>query len=171
MEPLCYCYSGFSGLMSRMIRSEEVKSKMHSPAVLAPIRFIGTKTPSNNDRRTGYASPKDMCTGRYPAGEINKAGVYSRKIEGRMKKPEIHRRCGSSVYRKYSDVASSGEKHDRHWQEDKQMPDIYNRMVFTRAIGYKQRNGFKSKDGNSEMKSAGDLSEMKNYLPEYGKNI
>ena len=51
----------------------------------------------NNDRTEYALSPKDMCTVDI-LPEIIEAGVYSLKIEGRMKKPESFR----------------GKKADRH---------------------------------------------------------
>ena len=68
------------------------------------------------------------------------AGVYSLKIEGRMKKPEYTAGV-VSVYRKYLDKYLSGEKRPVVTKEDKQMLwDIYNRDGFHQSY-YKQRNG------------------------------
>ena len=72
--------------------------------------------------------------------EIIEAGVYSLKIEGRMKKPEYTAGV-VSVYRKYLDKYLSGEKRPIVTKEDKQMLwDIYNRDGFHQSY-YKQRNG------------------------------
>lgn len=121
----------------------------------------------NNDR-TGYAlSPKDMCTVDI-LPEIIEAGVYSLKIEGRMKKPEYTAGV-VSVYRKYLDKYLSGEKRPIVTKEDKQMLwDIYNRDGFHQSY-YKQRNGRSMM--HLKMKKVPVSFEMKNYLPEYGKNI
>ena len=93
----------------------------------------------NNDRTEYALSPKDMCTVDI-LPEIIEAGVYSLKIEGRMKKPEYTAGV-VSVYRKYLDKYLSGEKRPVVTKEDKQMLwDIYNRDGFHQSY-YKQRNG------------------------------
>ena len=135
---LCYCYSG-QCLMSSMIGGRSGNRGRCAQPCRLPYQVYRDGKRLNNDR-TGYAlSPKDMCTVDI-LPEIIEAGVYSLKIEGRMKKPEYTAGV-VSVYRKYLDKYLSGEKRPIVTKEDKQMLwDIYNRDGFHQSY-YKQRNG------------------------------
>lgn len=92
-------------------------------------------------KRQYYLSPKDLCAvGILP--EMLRAGVYSFKIEGRMKKPEYTAGV-VSIYRRYLDrCLSMGEKETYivEPEDRKQLFDIYNRGGFTEGY-YKKHNG------------------------------
>lgn len=85
-----------------------------------------------NDSKSSYPlSPKDMCALDI-LPDIIDAGVYSMKIEGRMK--NVTYAAGvTSIYRKYTDMyLENGRKGYHVSQEDKNMLlDIFNRGSFT----------------------------------------
>lgn len=135
---LCYCYSG-QCLMSSMIGGRSGNRGRCAQPCRLPYQVYRDGKRLNNDRTEYALSPKDMCTVDI-LPEIIEAGVYSLKIEGRMKKPEYTAGV-VSVYRKYLDKYLSGEKRPIVTKEDKQMLwDIYNRDGFHQSY-YKQRNG------------------------------
>ncbi len=85
-------------------------------------------------------SPKDLMTLRI-LPEILNAGVYSLKIEGRMKKPEYVASV-ISVYRHYLDLLNEkGVENYKVSEKDiDKLMDIYNRGNFTEGY-YKEHNG------------------------------
>lgn len=135
---LCYCYSG-QCLMSSMIGGRSGnRGRCAQPCRLPYQVYKNGKR--INDEKSAYAlSPKDMCTiDLLP--EIIEAGVYSLKIEGRMKKPEYTAGV-VSIYRKYLDRYLAGEKRPKVSKEDRQILfDLYNRDGFHQSY-YKERNG------------------------------
>ncbi|HBC96053.1 MAG TPA: peptidase [Clostridium sp.] len=81
---LCICYSG-QCLMSSIIGGRSGNRGRCAQPCRLPYEIIDAKGKS---RKKGYLlSPKDMCTIEN-IGDIIKTGVYSLKIEGRMKRPE-----------------------------------------------------------------------------------
>ena len=79
-------------------------------------------------------SPKDICTlDLIP--ELIEAGVYSFKIEGRMKRPE-YVAAVTSIYRKYTDLyLKKGKSGYRVEQADREaLMDLYNRADSARVI-------------------------------------
>ena len=135
---LCYCYSGQCLFSSFLGGRSGNRGRCAQPCRL-PYQVYRDGKRLNNDRTEYALSPKDMCTVDI-LPEIIEAGVYSLKIEGRMKKPEYTAGV-VSVYRKYLDKYLSGEKRPVVTKEDKQMLwDIYNRDGFHQSY-YKQRNG------------------------------
>lgn len=88
-----------------------------------------------NDSRSSYPlSPKDICALDI-LPDIIDAGVYSMKIEGRMK--NVTYAAGvTSIYRKYTDMyLENGRKGYHVSREDKNMLlDIFNRGSFTSWI-------------------------------------
>ena len=85
-------------------------------------------------------SPKDLCTLKI-LPKILKAGVYSLKIEGRMKKPEYVASV-TAMYRKYVDMfVAKGEDGYKVSDDDiKLLMEIYNRGGFTEGY-YEKHNG------------------------------
>ena len=73
--------------------------------------------------------------------ELIEAGVYSFKIEGRMKRPE-YVAAVTSIYRKYTDLyLKKGKSGYRVEQADREaLMDLYNRGGFSQGY-YKERNG------------------------------
>lgn len=128
---LCYCYSG-QCLLSSMIGGRSGNRGQCAQ----PCRL-----PYEADGRRGYLlSPKDICTLDLIPDMID-AGIYSFKIEGRMKKPE-YVAAVTSMYRKYVDLyLEHGRKRFYVEPEDKMMlMDIYNRGGFDDGY-YKKHNG------------------------------
>lgn len=135
---LCYCYSG-QCLMSSMIGGRSGNRGRCAQPCRLPYEVWKNGKRLNNEKTAYAISPKDMCTvGILP--EIIEAGVYSLKIEGRMKKPEYTAGV-VSIYRKYLDRYLAGEKRPVVTKEDYQkLLDIYNRDGFHESY-YKVRNG------------------------------
>lgn len=130
---LCYCYSG-QCLLSSMIGGRSGNRGQCAQ----PCRLLYQAEQSAKPEY--LMSLKDICTlDLLP--KLIQAGIYSFKIEGRMKKPE-YVAAVTSLYRKYTDLYfTSGEKGYRVLTEDKQMlMDIYNRGGFHSGY-YQIRNG------------------------------
>ena len=84
-------------------------------------------------------SPKDICTLKI-LPEIIKSGVYSLKIEGRMKKTEYITGV-VSIYRKYLDMyLNIPDKYNVDENDIKKLADLFNRNGFNESY-YKQHNG------------------------------
>lgn len=130
---LCYCYSG-QCLLSSMIGGRSGNRGQCAQ----PCRLLYQ---TERGKKPEYLmSLKDICTlDLLP--KLIQSGIYSFKIEGRMKKPE-YVAAVTSMYRKYTDLyLERGEKGYRVLPEDKQMlMDIYNRGGFHSGY-YQMRNG------------------------------
>lgn len=135
---LCYCYSG-QCLMSSMIGGRSGNRGRCAQPCRLPYQVWRDGQRLNSEKTAYPLSPKDMCTvGILP--EIIEAGVYSLKIEGRMKKPEYTAGV-VEIYRKYLDQYLEGNKRPVVSREDYQtLLDIYNRDGFHESY-YKVRNG------------------------------
>ena len=85
-------------------------------------------------------SPKDLCTIDF-LPQIIEAGVYSLKIEGRMKRAEYTAGV-TEIYRKYLDMYLNDNNADyKVSDEDRiKLMDLYNRGGFTKGY-YNKRNG------------------------------
>lgn len=130
---LCYCYSGQCLFSSLLGGRSGNRGRCAQPCRL----------PYQTDRLNGnLLSPKDICTLDI-LPEIISSGVYSLKIEGRMKRPEYTAGV-VQIYRKYLDYyLRSGGEHYRIEPEDRrQLMALYNRGGFTTGY-YQQRNGKK----------------------------
>ena len=94
---LCYSYSG-QCLLSSMIGGRSGNRGRCAQPCRLPWHF------SREPRGAGeyLLSPKDICTLKI-LPEILEAGVYSLKIEGRMKRPEYTAGV-TRIYRKYLDL-------------------------------------------------------------------
>ena len=114
---LCYCYSGqcllssFQGGRSgNRGRCAQPCRLMYTPQTSDMPRTKGKGLRGDENRQkdsNGSAyllSPKDMC-GLPVLPDIIEAGVYSLKIEGRMKSPE-YVAIVTKIYRKYIDLAN-----------------------------------------------------------------
>lgn len=136
---LCYCYSGQCLFSSILGGRSGNRGRCAQPCRL-PYDVI-KKGKSINDKKEKYVlSPKDMCTIDI-LPEIIEAGVYSLKIEGRMKKPEYTAGV-VSIYRKYLDLyLKNGKENYKVTKEDKQkLMDIFNRNGFNQGY-YFTKNG------------------------------
>lgn len=129
---LCYCYSGQCLFSSIAGGRSGNRGRCAQPCRL-PY--------SSNGKQQYYLSPKDLCTVSL-LPELIEAGIYSLKIEGRMKKPEYTAGV-VSIYRKYLDDYLSHGAGYRYQVKDsdaKILFDIYNRGGFTEGY-YKKHNG------------------------------
>lgn len=158
---LCYCYSG-QCLMSSLIGGRSGnRGKCAQPCRLPYEVWQDGKR--INDKYTAYPlSPKDMCTvGILP--DILDAGVYSLKIEGRMKKPEYTAGV-VSVYRKYLDFLLEKGSYPAVEKKDYEMLyAIYNRDGFHQSY-YHVRNGRDMMALRNEKKTGGgaDIKNKRN---------
>lgn len=117
---LCYCYSG-QCLYSSLIGGRSGNRGQCAQPCRLPYKVEG-------ERDAKYVlSLKDICTLEY-IPELIEAGIYSFKIEGRMKKPE-YVALVTAMYRKYVDLYFKvGKKDFRVDPKDKEkLLDLYNR--------------------------------------------
>ena len=117
---LCYCYSG-QCLYSSLIGGRSGNRGQCAQPCRLPYKVDGNKNAEY------VLSLKDMCTLEY-IPELIEAGIYSFKIEGRMKKPE-YVALVTKMYRKYVDLYfQKGKKGFRVDPADKEkLLDLYNR--------------------------------------------
>jgi len=129
---LCYCYSGQCLFSSIAGGRSGNRGRCAQPCRL-PYR-------ADKKEELYLLSPKDLCSIEL-LPDILEAGVYSLKIEGRMKKAEYTAGV-VSVYRKYLDYyIEHGRKNFIVSDEDKKiLNDLYNRGGFTKGY-YKEKNG------------------------------
>lgn len=151
---LCYCYSGQCLLSSMIGGRSGNRGRCAQPCRLPYEVCDAEKKPvlSSNVRKLKenyILSPKDMCTIEL-LPELVECGIYSFKIEGRMKQAEYAAGV-VSVYRSYidrylSDLEKFGDygkaKEQYHvTKEDKQkLYDFGNRSGFTDGY-YRKHNG------------------------------
>lgn len=129
---LCYCYSG------QCLFSSFLGGRSGNRGQCAqPCRLLYQ---AEGDRKSQYLlSLKDICTLEL-IPEMAEAGIYSFKIEGRMKKPEYVAGV-VSMYRKYADLYLSGMKPYVVEEKDKEiLMDLYNRGGFHTGY-YHTQNG------------------------------
>ena len=137
---LCYCYSG-QCLFSSMLGGRSGNRGRCAQPCRLPYEVYGQDKGKINSKNQIYPlSPKDLCT----IDEIPKlaeSGVYSFKIEGRMKSSEYAAGV-VSVYRNYMDRYLNFEAEGyRVSEEDRQkLYDLGNRSGFTKGY-YEQWNG------------------------------
>lgn len=132
---LCYSYSGQCLLSSIIGGRSGNRGRCAQPCRLPyDIAFKDMTV-----KKEYPLSPKDLCTLQI-LPDILESGVYSLKIEGRMKKPE-YVALVTSMYRKYVDLyVKNGRNGYRVEDEDiEALKDIYNRGGFTDGY-YKRQN-------------------------------
>lgn len=129
---LCYCYSGQCLLSSMLGGRSGNRGRCAQPCRL-PYR--------TKEAGEGYLlSPKDLCTIEL-LPEIIKSGVYSLKIEGRMKQAEYAAGV-TAIYREYLDrcLDESGEEYRVAPEDLRRLMELGSRSGFTRGY-YLQQNG------------------------------
>lgn len=141
---LCYCYSG-QCLLSSLIGGRSG----NRGRCAQPCRQIY----SHEKEKAYYLSPKDICTLEL-IPELIEAGIYSFKIEGRMKKPEYVAGV-TSMYRKYTDLyLRNGKKGFSVDPIDREcLMDLYNRGGS--STGYYQAHNGKNMMSLSRPNHAG----------------
>lgn len=130
---LCYCYSGQCLLSSLIGGRSGNRGRCAQPCRLAYNNSI--------DGKEKYIlSPKDMATVKI-LPELIENGVYSMKIEGRMKSAEYTAGV-VSIYRKYIDMYLEKGKQGYNVTEKDMLAlmDLYNRGGFNKGY-YQVHNG------------------------------
>lgn len=141
---LCYCYSG-QCLMSSLIGGRSGNRGRCAQPCRLPYQVFGQgksgkEAVLNKDRERFVLSLKDLCTLDI-LPEIIEAGVYSLKIEGRMKSPRYTAGV-VRIYRKYVDLYLKYGK-DGYYvepEDKKELSDLFNRGGFTTGY-YEKHNG------------------------------
>lgn len=126
---LCYCYSG-QCLMSSIFGGRSGNRGRCAQPCRLPYDVSGKKK--------YILSPKDLCTIDF-LPELIDAGIYSFKIEGRMKRAE-YTAAVTSIYRKYIDLVLSGEEYKVDPADFDVLLKAGNRGGFTDGY-YKAHNG------------------------------
>lgn len=135
---LCYCYSGQCLFSSLAGGRSGNRGRCAQPCRL-PYRLLRNSELAAAESQGYLLSPKDLCTvGSLP--RILEAGVYSLKIEGRMKRPEYTAGV-VSVYRRYLDRwLKTGESYRVSKADERELFDLFNRKGFTDGY-YFRHNG------------------------------
>lgn len=136
---LCYCYSGQCLFSSIAGGRSGNRGRCAQPCRMAYTVEQGTKVILPQQK--GYIlSPKDLCTIEI-LPQLIEAGIYSLKIEGRMKKPEYTAGV-VSIYRKYLDQYLANPKGAYRVSEadKKHLLGLFNRKGFTDGY-YTRHNG------------------------------
>lgn len=135
---LCYCYSG-QCLLSSFIGGRSGNRGQCAQPCRMEYDVIENSKILNEGNRKYVLSPKDICTLKI-LPDIIEAGVYSLKIEGRMKKPEYVAGV-VSIYRKYIDMYLTHKgKYNVDEKDVKLLADLFNRNGFSESYYY-QHNG------------------------------
>ena len=135
---LCYCYSG-QCLMSSMLGGRSGnRGRCAQPCRLA-YQVTDERGNLLHKKEKYPLSPKDLCTiAQLP--QLCESGIYSFKIEGRMKKLEYAAGV-TSIYRKYLDLYEScPEKYRVENADLERLLAFGNRNGFTAGY-YDMRNG------------------------------
>lgn len=138
---LCYSYSGQCLLSSFLGGRSGNRGRCAQPCRL-PYQFSTNENQSLSSKKNAsyLLSPKDICTVDI-LPDIIQAGVYSLKIEGRMKRPEYAAGV-TAVYRKYLDryLQYGSEEYRIEEADRKLLMDIFNRGSFHSGY-YQSHNG------------------------------
>ena len=144
---LCVCYSG-NCLMSSFIGGRSGNRGYCAQPCRLPYELLDENNRSIYGTEKYHLSPKDLW-GIMDLPKMKDAGVFSYKIEGRLKN-EAYVTNVVSVYRKYMDLLLSEGKDSYHVEEKdlKRLSDAGNRGGFTNLYFY-ERNGKELVDDNS----------------------
>jgi len=142
---MCYCYSGqclFSSILGGRSGNRGRCAQ--------PCRLPYEVTVNGRKSDTCYPlSLKDMCTIEH-LPDLIEAGIYSFKIEGRMKKPEYSAGV-TAIYRKYIDMyLSDRDAYRTHSKEWKILPGDLDRLtkIYIRS---EIQSGYYYKHNGSDM--------------------
>lgn len=137
---LCYCFSGQCLLSSVIGGRSGNRGRCAQPCRLPYEAYNTDKKMLGNAKKPYVLSPKDLCTIEM-IPQLVKAGIYSFKIEGRMKQVEYAAGV-VSIYRKYIDMFLEKGEAGYHVSKDdyQKLMDLGNRSGFTEGY-YKKHNG------------------------------
>ena len=149
---LCYCYSGQCLLSSFNGGRSGNRGRCAQPCRMPyDVYDNGEKI---NNRNNSYAlSPKDMCALQI-LPDVIESGVYSLKIEGRMKRPEYV----AIVTRAYRTVLNGSKLTQADLQE---LETAFSRQGFTDGY-YRHRKGPAMFGTRPDKKDIDDLSDIYN---------
>ncbi len=138
---LCYCYSGQCLLSSMNGGRSGNRGRCAQPCRMEYDVSDAQHNKINGAKEGFVLSPKDMCALDI-LPQIIEAGVYSLKIEGRMK--NVTYAAGvTALYRKYVDMYfAKGKKYHVAEQDRLDLMDLYNRGAFTSGY-YNSKKGAK----------------------------
>lgn len=147
---LCYCYSGQCLFSSIIGGRSGNRGRCAQPCRLSYEVLQGEKSLTGH-HATPILSLKDMCTLPF-LYELADHGVYSFKIEGRMKTPEYAAGV-VSIYRKYMDSYLDGSRIPVEKKDIRALLELGNRGGFT--------NGYYFHHNDSDMLSGESASHNK----------
>ncbi len=154
---LCYCYSGqclFSSIIGGRTGN---RGRCAQPCRLSYEVLQGEKSLTGH-HATPILSLKDMCTLPF-LYELADHGVYSFKIEGRMKTPEYAAGV-VSIYRKYMDSYLDGSRIPVEKKDIRALLELGNRGGFTNGYYYHHNDSdMLSGESASHNKSEGVLQD------------
>lgn len=136
---LCYCYSGQCLLSSLIGGRSGNRGRCAQPCRLPYEVKENGRTLNKKDEKY-ILSPKDLCVLDI-LPELIEAGIYSLKIEGRMKSPRYTAGV-VRIYRKYVDAYYKNGKEKYHVEaaDRRELLDLFDRGGQTEGY-YRQHNG------------------------------
>lgn len=135
---LCYCYSG-QCLMSSMLGGRSGNRGRCAQPCRLSYEVVNERGDSLHKKEKYPISPKDLCALEI-LPELCKAGIYSFKIEGRMKSLEYAAGV-TQIYREYLDrIQQSAESWHVDQKDYEYLFSLGNRNGFTQGY-YVMRNG------------------------------
>ena len=154
---LCYCYSGQCLFSSIIGGRSGNRGRCAQPCRLSYEVLQGEKSLTGH-HATPILSLKDMCTLPF-LYELADHGVYSFKIEGRMKTPEYAAGV-VSIYRKYMDSYLDGSRIPVGKKDIRALLELGNRGGFTNGYYYHHNDSdMLSGESASHNKSEGVLQD------------
>ena len=154
---LCYCYSGQCLFSSIICGRSGNRGRCAQPCRLSYEVLQGEKSLTGH-HATPILSLKDMCTLPF-LYELADHGVYSFKIEGRMKTPEYAAGV-VSIYRKYMDSYLDGSRIPVEKKDIRALLELGNRGGFTNGYYYHHNDSdMLSGESASHNKSEGVLQD------------
>lgn len=154
---LCYCYSGQCLFSSIIGGRSGNRGRCAQPCRLSYEVLQGEKSLTGH-HATPILSLKDMCTLPF-LYELADHGVYSFKIEGRMKTPEYAAGV-VSIYRKYMDSYLDGSRIPVEKKNIRALLELGNRGGFTNGYYYHHNDSdMLSGESASHNKSEGVLQD------------
>ena len=134
---LCYGYSG-QCLMSSLIGGRSGNRGRCAQPCRLPYVLLDSDLNKVNTRGDYLLSPKDLC-GINHISAMDEAGIYSLKIEGRMKKAGY---AGGvvSMYRKYVDAYISGDYSKLSKADEQTLYSLGNRSGFTDSYFFRHND-------------------------------